>query len=78
MSDSEHQLEHLGKQRLINHWHYIPLEQLLAAMDSEPALTLVNTPLDLQITICIFLHPSDILALRKVCHRSTLNLLLVA
>ena len=33
----------------------------------EPALTLANTPLDLQITICMFLHPSDILALRKVC-----------
>jgi len=30
-------------------------------------LTLVNTPLDLQITICVLLHPSDILALRKTC-----------
>ena len=37
-------------------------------------LTLADTPLDLQITICIFLHPSDILALRKVCHQPTLNL----
>ena len=37
------------------------------------ALTLANTPLDLQITICMFLHPSDILALRKVCHQSTLE-----
>jgi hypothetical protein len=40
--------------------------QLSAAM--ERALTLANTPLDVQITICMFLHPSDILALRKVCH----------
>jgi hypothetical protein len=39
----------------------------------EPALTLANTSLDLQITICMFLHPADILALRKVCHQSTLN-----
>ena len=35
----------------------------------EAALTLSNTPLDLQITICTFLHPSDILELRKVCHQ---------
>jgi hypothetical protein len=41
--------------------------QISAAM--EPTLTLANTPLDLQITICIFLHPFDILALRKVCHQ---------
>ena len=34
-------------------------------MDSEPALTLANTPLYIQITICLFLHPSDILALHK-------------
>ena len=39
----------------------------------NPALTFANTPLDLQITICMFLLPSDILALRKVCHQSTLN-----
>ena len=38
-------------------------------------LTLANAPLDLQITICIFSHPSDILSLRKVCHQSTLNFL---
>ena len=38
----------------------------------EPALTLTNIPLDLQITICIFLDLSDILALRKVCHQLTL------
>ena len=38
-------------------------------------LTFANTPLDLQITICLFLHPSDILALRKVCHQSNLLLL---
>ena len=30
-------------------------------------LMLANIPLDLQITICIFLRPIDILALRKVC-----------
>ena len=33
-------------------------------------LTLANISLDLQITICIFLRPIDILALRKVCHQS--------
>jgi hypothetical protein len=33
-------------------------------------LTLANFPLDLQITICIFLRPIDILALRTVCHQS--------
>jgi hypothetical protein len=38
-------------------------------------LNLVDIALDLQITICIFLHPFDILAVRKVCHQSTLNLL---
>ena len=37
-------------------------------------LTLANSiPLDLQITICIFLRPIDILALRKVCHQSILK-----
>ena len=51
---------------------YFPLEQFSAVM--EAALTLASIPLDLQITICIFLHPSDILALRKVCYQSTLNL----
>jgi hypothetical protein len=45
----------------------------------ETTLTLTNTPLDLQITICTLLHPSDILALRKVCRQWTLwlNLLVV-
>ena len=34
------------------------------------ALTLANICLDVQIGICMFLQPSDILALRKVCrHR---------
>ena len=33
-------------------------------------LTLANIPFDLKITICIFLRPIDILALRKVCHQS--------
>ena len=40
----------------------------------KPTPTFANTPLDLLITICIFLQPTDILALRKVCHQSTLNL----
>ena len=35
----------------------------------------MNIPLDLQIIICIFLRPIDILALRKVCHQSMLDLL---
>ena len=43
----------------------ISLEQISVTM--ERTLTLANTPLDLQISICIFLHPSDILTLRKVC-----------
>jgi hypothetical protein len=39
------------------------------------ALTLANICLDVQIGICMFLHPSDILALRKVCrHRKFLLL----
>ena len=37
------------------------------AMAEETALTLANSCLDVQIAICMFLHPSDILALRKVC-----------
>ena len=41
-------------------------------MEAALTGTLSNTPLDLQITICTFLHPSDILELRKVCHQSTL------
>ena len=36
---------------------------------------LANIPLDLQITICIYLRPIDILALRKVCHQSILDIL---
>ena len=55
----------------------IPLEQSSVTMEPGPSLTLANIPLDLQITICMFLHPSDILALRKVCHQSTLNILVV-
>ena len=31
------------------------------------SLTLANICLDVQISICMYLHPSDILALRKVC-----------
>ena len=43
----------------------------------EPALTLANAALDLQISICMFLHPADILAVRKVCLQFTLNRLVV-
>ena len=43
-------------------------------MEQAFSSTLTNTPLDLQITICIFLHPSDILALRKVCPMSSINI----
>ena len=50
--------------RLLAAWvPYLPVEHAM-----EPALTLAIVPWDLQITICTFLHPSDILALRKVCH----------
>ena len=49
------------------------LERISAAM--KRALTLANTPLDIQITICIYLHPFDILALRNVCHQPTLGVL---
>ena len=31
------------------------------------ALTLANICLDVQIGLCMFLHPSDSLTLRKVC-----------
>ena len=50
-----------------NH-HNTTLEQRWSvAMAQAAALTLANIPLDVQIGICMFLHPSDILALRKVC-----------
>ena len=52
---------------------YFSVELLSSAM--ETALTLANTPLDLQIAIYIFLHPSDILALHKVCHQARSSLL---
>ena len=38
-------------------------------------LTLANIPLDVQIGICLFLHPFDILALRKVCQHQKFSLL---
>ena len=45
------------------------------AMAKAAALTLANICLDVQIGICMFLHPPDILALRKVCrHRKFLLL----
>ena len=39
------------------------------------ALTLANICLDVQIGICMYLHPSDILALRKVCRHQKFSLL---
>ena len=42
-------------------------EQFSVAMAKLVALTLANICLDVQISICMYLHPSDILALRKVC-----------
>ena len=44
-------------------------------MDEVAPLTLANIPLDVQIGICLFLHPSDILALRKVCQHQKFSLL---
>jgi hypothetical protein len=44
-------------------------------MTEVATLTLVNVCLDVQIGICMFLHPSDILALRKVCRHQKLSLL---
>ena len=48
---------------------FTPLQiiDLLAAMAELTRRTLTNIPFDLQIAICIFLRPIDILALRKVC-----------
>ena len=45
------------------------------AMAEVVALTLAKFCLDLQIGICMFLHPSDILALRKVCRHHMFSLL---
>ena len=42
-------------------------QQFSVAMADSEVLTLANICLDVQIGICMFLHPSDILALRKVC-----------
>ena len=47
--------------------------QLKVAIMMEPALNFANTPLDLQITIGTYLLPSDILALRKVYHHSSIT-----
>ena len=49
--------------------HFRP-EKFSTAMSESNVPMLVNLALDLQITICTLLHPSDILALRRVCHRS--------
>jgi hypothetical protein len=38
-------------------------------------LSLANICLDVQIGICMLLHPSDILALRKVCRHQKFSLL---
>ena len=44
-------------------------------MAEVAALTLANICLDVQIGICMFLHPSDIMALRKVCRHHKFLLL---
>ena len=44
-------------------------------MAEAAALMLANICLDVQIRICMFLHPSDILALRKVCRHWKFSLL---
>ena len=44
-------------------------------MAEVATLTLANICLDVQIGICMFLHPSDILALRKVCRHQKFSLL---
>ena len=44
-------------------------------MAEVAALTLSNICLDVQIIICMCLHPSDIFALRKVCRRQKSSLL---
>ena len=36
-------------------------------MAEAAALALTNICLDVQISICMYLHPSDVLALRNVC-----------
>ena len=49
----------------------VELERRLPFMSVPPML--ITIPLDIQIKICAaFLHPSDILALRNVCHPLTL------
>jgi hypothetical protein len=42
--------------------------RFLVTMAKMATLTLANIALDVQISICTYLHPSDILALRMVCH----------
>ena len=49
-------------------------EQISAAMAEVAALTLANICLDVQIGICMCLHPSDILALRHVRRHQKLSL----
>ena len=51
------------------------IQYSIMAMAEVTTLTLANIPLDVQISICLFLHPSDILALRKVCQHQKLLLL---
>ena len=52
-----------------------PNEHFSVPMAEVAALTLANIDLDVQICICMFLHPSDILALRKVCRHRQFSLL---
>jgi hypothetical protein len=56
----------------VSHGHLQILSLFSAAMAELTRLTLTNIPFELQITICVFLRPIDILALRKVCHQSIL------
>ena len=51
------------------------LEQFSVAMAEMATLSLASICLDVQIGICMFLHPSDILALRKVCRHQKFSLL---
>ena len=49
--------------------------KISVAMANLAALTLANICLDVQIGICMFLHPSDILSLRKVHPHQKFSLL---
>ena len=52
-----------------------PGDSKFSAMAEMVAPTHASTCLDVQIGICMFLQPSDILALRKVCRHLKFSLL---